>query len=133
LGGQLPVLRLDLHERLPLEPLKGRVEEILDLEIIPEVDIDVQAAQVSLSGHMTIRGTYLAETLTEYEWEQEPSTEEVRAEHTSEPFPFEYRIPLEIVCPVTGCPIRISCGSACRKWILTWRHPTSWNCWRNWW
>jgi len=99
LGGQLPVLRLDLHERLPLEPLKGRVEEILDLEIIPEVDIDVQAAQVSLSGHMTIRGTYLAETLTEYEWEQEPSTEEVRAERTSEPFPFEYRIPLEIVLP----------------------------------
>jgi len=98
---QTPVLRLDLHERLPLEPLNGRVEAILDLEIVPEVDVDVDEAQVCLRGHMVIQGTYLAEPLplSEYEWEQETPAEEVRKERTSEPFPFTYRIPLEIVLP----------------------------------
>lgn len=98
---QSPVLRLDLHERLPLDPLKGRVKEILELELVPEVDVHISEMQVSLTGHLCIKGSCLAETvpLSEYEWEQEPSSEEVRGERTSEPFPFEYRIPLDIVLP----------------------------------
>lgn len=103
---QSPVLRLDFHERLELKPLKGRIESILDLELIPEVGVAADDAQVSLRGQMTVKGTYLAETLplseyelSEDEWEQDMSPKEVRRERTSELFPFQYRIPLEIVLP----------------------------------
>ncbi len=111
LGGRLlseqsPVLRLDLHERLTLEPLKGRVEDILNLELIPEVEMVSEETQIILRGQMVIRGTYLAEmlSLTAYELEQERPQEEVRDESVSEPFPFLYHIPLEIVLPRERVP-----------------------------
>ncbi|OUM86228.1 MAG: hypothetical protein BAA01_06220 [Bacillus thermozeamaize] len=103
---QSPVLRLDFHERLTLELFKGRVEEILNLELVPDVEVASEETQITLRGQMVVRGIYLAESLplTAYELEQDRPQDEEQVERTSEPYPFVYHIPLEIVLPRERVP-----------------------------
>jgi len=106
LSEQSPVLRLDFHERLSLELFKGRVEEILNLELVPEVEVVPEETQITLHGQMVVRGVYLAEPLplTAYELEQDRPQDEGQTERAFEPYPFVYHIPLEIVLPRDRVP-----------------------------
>lgn len=78
--GQSSGLRFDIFERVHIAETAAEIQDLEEIELVPQIELDVKDTYATLSGHLALRGSYSS---------QERSAQQL-----------EHRIPVEIAMPL---------------------------------
>jgi stage VI sporulation protein D len=105
--GQYSQLRFDILEKVRLHPQQPGIGDLLELDLIPDVEIDNQGSHLKIHGYLRLNGRYRGDDWMVSEGEQEAEqtelsgdTEQEQAEGEGEETEeLAYVIPVEITLP----------------------------------